>query len=488
MRAFRRAVAAAALLLVGTIPTASAHGLWGHIHVTGWAIENLPDGELRDFFSDPEVLNAALFGATYTDAGYSVSGSLQGLARDIAEQTHWEPFITAYVQWIRDNDPPPWTDLESKKRVAFLMGCASHGLQDEVFDTLFLYQVGEHDDGDQDSADPGTDGFLALQGYLRFVPKEYVPREAIRGLYVGIDDALYDAAVDKSLSLVLGAYINDAFGIAAARASGEYYEPIIPWSYDHYLDPAIPGSLRAEILPTLRYLQVIWKRLHDPSDAETVTATYPELPRRLPSVLTGTPDAWVSLMFGAGVLYNQLTPTWEQLSGPAGAALSPVPFELVNSRWGPAETRIVKLTPTSELTPGAWYRVQVPKLPRLDGVAGTPFGFEFQAECATDGDPACPAVTPAEWAIDGKPIVPDEGPDAAEVDDAPGSDDLGSNPSDADSSAADASASPDLGERSTDASGGCVAAPSAQRHAYFALTFLLIIVARARRIWATSRS
>ena len=54
---------------------AQAHGIWGHIHVTGWAIDHLPEGELRQFFSDPEVFNAALFGAAFADSGYAESGA-----------------------------------------------------------------------------------------------------------------------------------------------------------------------------------------------------------------------------------------------------------------------------------------------------------------------------------------------------------------------------------------------------------------------------
>jgi hypothetical protein len=42
---------------------AHAHGHIGHVHVTGWAIDSLPPGELRDFFAAPEVRAAALMGA-----------------------------------------------------------------------------------------------------------------------------------------------------------------------------------------------------------------------------------------------------------------------------------------------------------------------------------------------------------------------------------------------------------------------------------------
>ena len=98
-----------------------------------------PAGEVRDFFSEPEVMNAALFGAAFTDSGYwPLSGGMGEIARAYSEHTHWEPFIHDVVTWIRANDPPPWTSLESKKRAAFFIGCASHGMQDELFDSLFL--------------------------------------------------------------------------------------------------------------------------------------------------------------------------------------------------------------------------------------------------------------------------------------------------------------------------------------------------------------
>ena len=110
--------------LVCTMSTsATAHGIWSHIHVTGWAVENMPPGEVRDFFaSDPEIFNALLFGAAFTDSGYwPQGGDLATKSRAYGEHSHWEPFIGDFIAWIVANDPPPWTSLESKKRVAFLL-------------------------------------------------------------------------------------------------------------------------------------------------------------------------------------------------------------------------------------------------------------------------------------------------------------------------------------------------------------------------------
>ena len=97
MKSLSLSLMALTLLLA---PAASAHGIHAHIHVTGWAIEALPDSELRDFFQDPEVMNAALFGAAFTDSGYwPLSGEMGEVARTYSEHTHWEPFIADVVAW-----------------------------------------------------------------------------------------------------------------------------------------------------------------------------------------------------------------------------------------------------------------------------------------------------------------------------------------------------------------------------------------------------
>lgn len=354
---------------------AHAHGLWGHIHVTGWAVENMPDDELRAFLLEPEVFNALLFGATFTDTGYAIDDPA---SRAYAEHTHWEPFVEDYVTWIRENDPPPWTSLESRKRVAFLMGCASHGLQDELFDSLFLYQVEEHDGGSQDEADPGTDGFLALDDHLRFVPTEDIPVETVLELYAELDETITEAVIDEAVGLVTGVYINDTLGLAVAEQLGEEYQDLIPWTRQHYLDAELPGSLRAEIYPTMAYQQALWARLHEglPADEATVYA-WPEAPRRLGSADAASAHAWVSLVFGVGVRYA------DDLVELVDAEGSVVPTAAGNSRWGPEYTRVVRSMPLDDLTPGGWYTARLRAgVETIDGqVSAAPWSFTFQAPC-----------------------------------------------------------------------------------------------------------
>jgi hypothetical protein len=391
MKSLSLSLMALTLLLA---PAASAHGIHAHIHVTGWAIEALPDSELRDFFQDPEVMNAALFGAAFTDSGYwPLSGEMGEVARTYSEHTHWEPFIRDVVTWIRDNDPPPWTSLESRKRAAFFMGCASHGMQDELFDSLFLHQVHDHDGGDQDGADPASDGFLILDGHLRFYPQPYMPMETLLTLYEVLDVEVTQTVIEAAVNKMIGVYVNDDFGPELARTIGESSKETLPWTYDHYMDETIPGSLLSEIPPTMGYIQAIWARLHGTFDPNTVVVgTYPAPGLRLLGIGADSPDSWVTFVYGAGV----------EREGPAHAWLddagAPVPFTRDGTRWGASWTRLHSLRPTQELPRGTWMTAQLPSATTLiDGATTTtPYEHLFQTPCEADDDPRCSDSATAE--------------------------------------------------------------------------------------------
>lgn len=394
-----RAVWLGCLLVPGV---ADAHGLWGHVHVTGWAVENMPDDELRVFLlDDPEVFNALLFGAVFTDTGYSKDTPA---SRAYSEHTHWEPFVTDYIAWIRANDPPPWTTLESKKRVAFLLGCASHGMQDEIFDTLFLAQVEERDGAGQEHTDPGTDGFLSLDGHLRFFPVQDIPMSTVLELYQGLPEEVTEDVIQDAVDLVTSVYINEEFGPGFAAGLGNQYADDMPWGRVHYLDPEVPGSLRAEIYPTMRYQQAVWARLHGEFAPDDVPVfAFPEAPRRLRSGDPATVDSWVTLIFGAGVRYQD---DLLELRDPEGQL---VPFTQGNTRWNAAETRVIKVAPTEPLTPGGWYTARLRADVELidGGVTSEVWELPFQVACATEDDPACPPLGDVPIAsIDGVPADP----------------------------------------------------------------------------------
>jgi hypothetical protein len=391
---FLHAGLAVLLMEAGWSSTAEAHGVWGHVHVTGWAAENLPPGELRDFLSDPEVMNALLFGAAYTDSGYSIeqrkvipllgaSDEEIQIGHEYSEHTHWEPFINAMIAWIRNNDPPPFTSLESKKRAAFVMGAASHGLQDEIFDSTFLFQSMHYDNHDQEAADPGTDYLLNEQGYLRFAPPKYVPMDAVREVYHDLGLDVSEAIIQKGVDTVGDFYLNPSYRVifTTVIANGDGNPKNIPWVKEHYLDPDVPGSLLAEIMPTARHQLALWERLHgryDPNHA--VVYAFPSAPRRLRSHLNDLPDSWVTLVFGAGVKIASASSTWTDAAGTA------VPYTQQGTRWGAEFPRLMRLQPSAPLVPGAWYDAGMNSGAMLinGGAVTEPFSFHFQVQCTPE--------------------------------------------------------------------------------------------------------
>jgi uncharacterized protein (TIGR03382 family) len=452
---------------------ASAHGIWGHIHVTGWAIENLSSGEVRDFFADPEVMNAALFGAAFTDSGYwPQAGELAEKSREYSEHCHWEPFIEDFVQWIRVNDPPPWESVESRQRVAFLMGVASHGLQDEIFDSLFLFQVAERDAGSQDNADPGSDGFLAQDGHIRFVPERYIPMETLLELFEDLNQEIDEDTIDRAVGLMEAIYVNENGETIAAGLGGQYRDEL-QWTAAHYLDPDIPGSLRAEINPTAAYIEAIWKRLHEtfgPEDA--VIATYPEDPRRLRSGDPATVDSWVTFIFGAGIDLSTVETTWVSEDGTTEVA-----HNATGTRWGNSRPRLLRLQPDANLEPGSWWEAQLAAgATFIDGtVLAAAARHRFQVECLPDDPRGCAPIDVVPPSIDGvqPEPEPEPEPDAGSADagsaDAGSADAGGADAGSADAGGSDAGGSDATEAPGTDAtandggsSGGCAsaAAPS----------------------------
>ena len=84
-------------------------------------------------------------------------------------------------------------------------------------------------------------------------------------------------------------------------------------------------------------------------------AAYPETPRRLRGHQASSPDSWVTVIFGVGSQFGDLTPVLS-----ADATGTAVPFELKNTRWNETWTRLARLLPASDLEPGAWYTLGVP--------------------------------------------------------------------------------------------------------------------------------
>lgn len=383
-----RAVLAALLVLAVWTPVRSvwAHGLIGHIHVTGWAIENLPPGELRSLFDDPDVFRAALTGAMFPDTGYPLNNPA---AREYAEYAHWEPFIQRFIQHVRETYGPTYDTKEERMLVAFLLGAASHGLQDELFDSTFLYEVEERDGPSQEVTDPGTDGFLVLDGFFRLLPADYLPTEEVVPLFGVLNQPIDSALIASQVQVVRNIYVNDNVGLRVAANYGQRARAQIPWAAANYLDPGVPGCHGAEVEPTMRHIQALWERLNDRFDeaSDLLVHQWPDAPRRLRSGDHTKVASWITFVLGKGIQEGSATTSLKDESGTA------VPYHLRYTRWG-GTSRIIRFQPDADLVAGATYTATLePGAQMIDGsTTAEAHSVTFQVECEDPNDPACPPV------------------------------------------------------------------------------------------------
>ena len=148
----------------------------------------------------------------------------------------------------------------------------------------------------------------------------------------------------------------------------------------------MPGSLRAEVFPTMRYQQSIWARLHGEFDANDVGVfAFPEPSRRLRSADASTTDSWVTLIFGAGIRYEGDLVELVDAQGNA------VPFQQAGNRWGNNTTRLLRILPEQNLDPGGFYKARMRADAELVNGERTTETWEvgFQVACASPDEPAC---------------------------------------------------------------------------------------------------
>ncbi|XP_054840693.1 phosphatidylinositol-glycan-specific phospholipase D isoform X2 [Eublepharis macularius] len=77
-------------------------------------------------------------GSVYPDAFYS-GICKHGLFHQVSEDTHWAPFLSASIHYIRKNYQQPWEEA-AEKLVAFLFGIASHMVADVSWHSLGIEQ------------------------------------------------------------------------------------------------------------------------------------------------------------------------------------------------------------------------------------------------------------------------------------------------------------------------------------------------------------
>lgn len=376
----------AAALLLWAPRLAQAHGINGHIWVTDGAIGYMLDCTAAAMLTDEAVRPVLQIGTAFPDTGY-----VNDEGREYGETAHWEPFIQSFIEYMRETYAPPYDSLEERQLVAFLMGAASHGMEDETFDSIFMRLAEEKDGVSQDLLDPGTDFMLVAEHHTNLQPDPFLPADDLIAVYkrpdVGV--AVTEELMADNMQVVRVVVIGYASDKTDENIDDEY-RPALTWTAEHFLDPRIPSSFPFEKTVVGPYLDAIWHRLHgDFRLADVVIGTVPARGERLLSTDHTSAFSWINLIFGYGVWYRSLNEKTVRLLDAAGKS---VPFDIGFTRWGHAASdgRLLQLRPREDLAPDRDYTVELaPGVELIDGrKLETPLRFTFRTAC----DGTCPPL------------------------------------------------------------------------------------------------
>ena len=289
-----------ALSLVMALSAAApalANGQTTHIWITLHAREHLPPGELRDLVFRADLEPMLINGSMYPDGGYAVGDGYGELA-------HWETIQSPYLAWIAANHQTPWAD-DASEHIAFLLGMASHGMADQVFDSLYMERAKVYDAGSDwanESMDEATDvAWVAYHGESYEAPPLWVPSEPLIPLYASEGD--HDVTAD---TVETGQQLL-AFALAYVAAAGQdpsavsEYEAQFPWATSHLHEEYAAGNPLCEAEVVALYWQSLWDRLNQSPRPSPLLVAFPTSGSLGHPTVADTVEARVTLVFERGL-------------------------------------------------------------------------------------------------------------------------------------------------------------------------------------------
>ncbi|MCB9682738.1 MAG: Ig-like domain-containing protein [Alphaproteobacteria bacterium] len=354
-----------ATLALSTATPAWACGQSTHVWIGIEAVQYLPDGPLKALLQEDDLLVYRINGAMFPDGGYSPLTQ-----DDYGEQAHWEPFQTAYLDWIKDTWDPPYTDPEARQHIAFLMGLAAHGMADQMFDGIYLtrslltYDGEARWDASVSGADTATDVALCIRQGRQPLVEDVVPYDTMVEVFdrygqpTGRDVMMRGQASLRLAITYIGNLSEDPEESAA-------YDAEFPWANGHIDDPDVPGSPKEMQVGLAGYWTTLWDRLNDDFDptAEAIFQTWPadgsyDHPTDALSI-----EAQVSVGLSRAVDLDTVTTDRVQVLGPDG---TPHPIDL-RMYYGNG-SNILNLWPTDDWADDTVYTVSIgPGITSFDG-------------------------------------------------------------------------------------------------------------------------
>jgi hypothetical protein len=243
------------ILTTALVTTTYAGGGITHMFLATEAIAALPDAKLQRLLKDN--MDAYLVGSYYPDSGY-VGGANYG------EDSHWDAFINAFADYLKDTYKNPAKD--NPQLVAFMFGCASHRVSDEIIHGTFYHEsAGKDFGGDYDKAHQASDFGIDIlvmvdkNQWFNYPSSWWVPVDDLVAIYKRMGKQTYtadDIANGNAVIEMEGAGIR-AIALATYPAL-KWVE--MPWTAMHYYDWP-EGGMKIDVEKIAEYQTELWEKI-----------------------------------------------------------------------------------------------------------------------------------------------------------------------------------------------------------------------------------
>ena len=329
---------------------ARAAGMTTHMFMSELALDKISDPELKALLKSQR--NAVLAGTVFPDTGNGLKFTGWPDKYNFGPVAHEQPFLEAYLAYIKQNCPRPYSD-HCQLVIAHFMGTAAHLMEDGTSHNIFQWYVNQND------LKPGVKGDLDIRGdqvlienYHRghVIPHYDVPAKDIAKIFstMGLHYSWQ--------SIVIGNQVHHtALVLERAQAPLLYSQnkKRFPWMWNNFYQG--PGGIDFSSTVVAKYWDCLWQRLSGKDDqVQAVIGTFP---------LSGTEktpgDTRVYAMFGKAMLAETITETTFLLRDATGRAVPAAIWRGKKPEKHKVEPLVIfyTLAPASELKPGETYTV-----------------------------------------------------------------------------------------------------------------------------------
>jgi hypothetical protein len=356
------------ILLLSLSTPAQANGQTTHLWITETACTHLPAGELADLLSSHS--NALRVGTMFPDGGYAVG-------HGYGEEAHWEPFQERFRDWILENHDDLSSD-EAAPYVAFYLGLASHGMADQVFDSMYMERsrVYDAEDGwsvETDTLDTSQDiVFASLTGGQ--VVSEFTLPEILPSLFA-------DAGIEVEMSTLESgqAWLEIAVdGVSTTSQDEELvsmHTEAFPWGCTHLLDEAVPGAPPMEAEIVARYWQALWAELNGEDVSLEIIGQFPEDGGMGHMATAEDVEARLSVVFNKGLYEGAVSPMVFHVE--SGGENIPLGLDLFYRNY----SHVVNISATDGWEEEAWHTLTIGD--DIEATDARRFEEEFTLEFST---------------------------------------------------------------------------------------------------------